>query len=409
MIGLSHDVRRLIAGGLLTLTACSAPGRVPALAGPAATLMINPRAVSNGALVVATMPATGTSQYVVTPDQASNALFKRLANHGAGLIRLVTNPRPLLIDDIAARAAAVAQVLALVDAMRAAGLRVIVDLHNWPPGNPAQQSAELINDAGQRSRLSRALIALARQLKSRPAGSVGLELLNEPACKFMTGMQWPEAQAQFYQELRREAPVLPLVLKGCNDGDTDLMRLDVGTYRKDPNAIFSFHFYEPFIFTHQATYYRGSAFRGVPFPPGSSKVGRLTEYFGMPSAQIQPESVTELAAYLRGDRGLDAYAGEISQVAAWADRQGIARQRILLGEFGTTLKPGPDAQKIWPDMLRWLRMVSQTSQREGFAYSLWPPVRPVGLYIDPATNLLRSDVLRAVGWQARRAAGNGEG
>ena len=408
MIRLSHGVRRLVAGGVLTLAACGAPGRVPALAGPAATLMVDPRAVSNGALVVATMPATGTSQYAVTPDQASNALFKRLANHGAGLIRLVTNPRPLLADDVAARAAAVAQVLAVVDAMRAAGLRVIVDLHNWPPGNPAQQSAELINDAGQRARLSRALVALARQLKSRPMGSVGLELLNEPACKFMTAMQWPEAQAQFYRALRREAPVLPLVLKGCNDGNTDLMRLDVGTYRKDPNAIFSFHFYEPFIFTHQATYYRGSAFRGVPFPPVPGKVGRLPEYFGMPSEQIKPESVTELAAYLRGGRGVDVYAGEISQVGAWADREGIARRRILLGEFGTTLKPGLDVQKIRPDMLRWLQMVSQTSQREGFAYSLWPPVRPFGLYIDPVTNLLSSDVLRAVGWREAKGIRNGE-
>ncbi|RYE97711.1 MAG: hypothetical protein EOO77_38585, partial [Oxalobacteraceae bacterium] len=300
--------------------------------------------------------------------------------------------------------ASMAQILNVVDTIRAAKLRVIVDFHNWPPGDPARQSAALVNDVDQRARFVRALVEMAGQLKRRPGGSVGLELLNEPACKFMTGVQWPELQMQIYLSLRREAPVLPLVLKGCNDGAADLMRLDVEAYRKDPNAIFSFHFYDPFIFTHQATYYRGSAFRSVPFPAATdkftpTKAMRLSDYFAIPAAQIKPESVTELKAYLRDDRSPDWYMREIGQVGAWADSQSISRRRILLGEFGMTLKAGPDTRRIWSDILRWLQMVSLTSRREGFAYALWPPVRPGGPYTDPTTNFPRKDVEQSVGWR----------
>ncbi|CAH0356904.1 cellulase family glycosylhydrolase [Sphingobium sp. CECT 9361] len=396
--------RRLFLAGLLSIAACGAPELAPAQPSPARTLMANPRAVSNSALAIATLPVRGESTYVVTADQTTDTLLRLVASYGVGLIRLVTNPMPLLTDDNSARSASMTQVLKVVDTMRASGFRVVVDFHNWPPGNPAEQSAAMVNNAGQRARLSRALVEMAGRLKRMPAGSVGLELLNEPACKLMRDVKWPELQAQLYRLLRREAPVLPLVLKGCNDGKADLMQLDVRVYSEDPNAIFSFHFYEPFIFTHQATYYRGSAFRGVPFPampdrstPDSGS--HLADYFAIPAGQIKPESVTELKAYLRDGPGPGWYAREISQVGVWADRQGIARGRILLGEFGMTLKAGPDARKILPDIVRWLQMISQTSQREGFAYALWPPVRPSGPYIDPATNFLRQDVAHAVGWR----------
>ena len=396
--------RRLALAALLGTAACGTAVPVPAQAGPANTLMANPRSVSNSALVNAIASSTGASSYAVTSDQVGDALLKRFANHGVGLIRLVTNPRPLLTDNDGTRVASTAQILKVVDAIRAAGLHVIVDLHTWPPDDPARQSAALVNDVSQRARFSRALLELARQLQARPAGSVGLELLNEPACKFMDGMQWPELQLQLYRALRREAPALPLVLKGCNDGVPDLVQLDVTQYRNDPNVIFSFHFYEPFIFTHQATYYRGSAFRGVPFPAAPQKLTpsvttRLSDYYAMPAKQIMPGSLTELKAYLRDNRSPDWYAREISQVGAWADSEGIARRRILVGEFGVTLKGGPETQKIETDIVRWLKMVSHTSQREGFAYALWPPVRSGGAYIDPTTNFPRQDVMRALGWR----------
>ncbi|WP_162236763.1 glycoside hydrolase family 5 protein [Sphingomonas sp. Leaf230] len=353
-----------------------------------------------------TKSSTGAISYAVTSGQVGGAFLKRLAIHRVGLIRLVTNPIPLLSDDRGTRVASTAQILKVVDTIRAAGLRVIVDLHTWPPGDPARQSAALVNDVSQRERFSRALLEIAPQLQVRPAGSIGLELLNEPACKFMDGTQWPELQLQIYRALRREAPTLPLILKGCNDGINDLMELDVAQYRNDPNVIFSFHFYEPFIFTHQATYYRGSAFRGVPFPATPQKLApkmitSLSKYFAMPAKQIMPGSLTELEAYLRDNRSPEWYAQGISQVGVWADSEGIARRRILVGEFGVTLKSSPDTQKILPDVVRWLQMVSHSSQREGFAYALWPPVRPGDAYIDTATNFPRQDVMRALGWRPR--------
>lgn len=376
---------------------------VPAAASPADVLLANPRGISDVALVAVAQHPGGSASYAITQDQADAALFQQIQRHGGGTIRLVCNPLPVQSDDAAVRATAIAQIMQLVDRINAAGLTVIVDLHNWPPGNPPQLSAALVSNATSRIQLGRALIEIAQQLKTRPAGRTALEVLNEPACRLMKGVDWQIVQGELYGDIRQVAPTLPLVLTGCNGLPDDLMRLDVGRYRGDPNAIFTFHFYEPFIFTHQTTYFGGIAFRRVPFPPTGSAlgtVGAAAQHLPLGEALHSASAAHDLDLYLNSQQNPDFVAQRIHQVALWADRNGVPRNRIYLGEFGTSIRNrDDDTQAVWPDMLRWLTAVSTAAQREHFAYALWPPARPNGIFADPQNGFMRKDVLQAIGWK----------
>jgi hypothetical protein len=249
--------------------------------------------------------------------------------------------------------------------------------------------------------LGRAQIELARALDRRPAGRVALELLNEPACKRMKGVEWPTVQASLYGVVRQASPTLPLVLTGCNGLPDDLVRLDVSRYRDDPNAIFTFHFYEPFIFTHQTTYYGGVAFRQVPFPPQPETfgmVGAVAAHMTVGTAAQNLGAANDLIIYLKSRQDNSFVAGRFREMATWADRNGIPRNRIYVGEFGTSTRlRDDDAKAIWPDMLDWLRTVSSAAASQHFAYSLWPPARPGLIFSDPETGFYRRDVLAAIG------------
>ena len=381
----------------------------PALAAtPASILLNNPRAISVGTFVtLAPRPAPGTHlSYAPVADQTSDALFEAIADHGGGFVRLLTNPLPLLDDDQATRSAAIAQILQLVDKINGHGLGVIVDVHHWPPGNPGQQTAALVSSPIGRGQLARGLVELARQLKTRPEGEVGLELLNEPACRLMANVDWPKVEGGIYDDIRQAAPTLPLVLTGCNGLPDDLMKMDVSHYRNDPNAIFTLHFYEPFIFTHQLTYYGGASFRRVPFPPrvdGGSLPLALAQHIPLGTAANSPNALNDLGVYLRGlgvPQDENNIAARMHTFGAWADRNGIARSRIFVGEFGVNIGArDDDGEAIWPDVLRWLQAVTTAIQREGFAYAVWPPARPHGYFTDPATGFIRDDALRAIGWR----------
>ena len=391
----------------ILLGACQAAvNATPAsAASPAQILVANPRGISDSALVgLAAKPAPGTQMsYAPEPSQIQDSLFQAIVRHGGGFIRLATNPLPLLSDDAPTRAAAIAQIVQLVDRVNANGLNVFVDIQHWTPGDPGRQTADLVSQASGRAQLSRGLTELARELNKRPAGRVGLELLNEPSCHLMPTIDWPAVEGGLYDDVRRVAPILPVALTGCSGNGDDMMKIDASRYRNDPNAIFTFHFYEPFIFTHQQTYFYGVRLTSVPFPPAASKYPLLMALAAEVPPDVavtKPQAVHDLTVYLRSAQDENYIASRLHEFGLWADRNGIARSRIYMGEFGMNIAhPNDDGNAIYPDALRWWHAVASSAQREGFAYSLWGLPRPQAYVTDPATGFLRTDLMQAIGWK----------
>lgn len=219
-------------------------------------------------------------------------------------------------------------------------------------------------------------------------GRVAMEPLNEPAFYGLAELRWPAMQQRLHQAVRGAASTLPVVLTGGESGGLNgLLKLDPSSYRGS-NVLFSLHYYEPHIFTHQHV---GEDFRylsGVAWPPRPQDLpgalsranAAITADKTLSSAQRVDASAKAnglLSTYYRSGQGLRTVADDFARAAAWARGHGVDPRRILLGEFGVTRTIGAYAGASEADVVAWLSAVRTAAERNGFAWALWAYSGPV--------------------------------
>jgi len=202
-----------------------------------------------------------------------------------------------------------------------AGLGVIVDEHDF---DACSKDVDIC-----RTKLSAFWTQVAPRFAGAPR-NVAFELLNEPHDK-LNGDVWNGLFAEELAIVRQSNPTRIVVVGPTHWNslkDLPLLRLPA-----DPNLLVTFHYYEPFHFTHQ----------------GAKWVPEVTNLHG-----ITWGSVTDRAT-LKAD---------FDTVAAWS----AANHRpILLGEFGAYDKSGT------PTDLRvaYTSAVRCEAERHGFGWSYW--------------------------------------
>src|SRR5690606_21892173 len=127
----------------------------------------------------------------------------------------------------------------VIDQAFAAGLVVMIDMHNY---EALYQEPE-----AHRERT----LAIYRQIAERYADyppEVIIELVNEPR-DTLSGAVWDEFAAELVRTIRQSNPTRTLVLGGDNWSSLyGLQRLNLPA---DPYLVATFHYYEPYDFTHQ--------------------------------------------------------------------------------------------------------------------------------------------------------------
>ena len=128
----------------------------------------------------------------------------------------------------------------IVDRARAEGLRVILDNHNY--------DELMANPAAEHDRF----VALWKQVAERfqnKDGDVWFELMNEPYGNALTNVQLPALYADAIAQIRLTNPTRPVVVGGQSySGINSLASFNV---ESDAYLITTFHYYDPFNFTHQ--------------------------------------------------------------------------------------------------------------------------------------------------------------
>ena len=153
----------------------------------------------------------------------------------------------------------------VVDAARAAGLRVILDLHHYDD----PQGSVFADPAGQTPRLA----ALWRQIGQRFRNKdpmVWFELLNEPHDR-ITHANLLAVLEPALDEVRASNPTRPVVIGG--EFWSGINSLATIPLPDDPYLVVTFHYYDPFNFTHQgASWVSPPLPTGVIFPSGTDAV-----------------------------------------------------------------------------------------------------------------------------------------
>lgn len=224
-------------------------------------------------------------------------------------------------------------------------LTIIIDFHNY--------DEMMSNPWGNRDRFLGIWKQIAEHYKDYPS-NVLFELLNEPNTAIDASM-WNEYVVGALKIVRDSNPTRDVIIGPVNWNSYNwISTMDLPN---DPHMIVTFHYYEPFHFTHQGA-----------------------EWVGDESQQ-----------WLGTEWGSDAEKAEITghfdAVADWAIRHGNVR--ILLGEFGAYSKAPQDSR------VRWTAFVRGQAEAHEFAWAYWEFGSGFGAY-DPNVKLWREDLLKAL-------------
>ena len=291
----------------------------------------------------------------------------------------------------------VAGMIMAIDDARAVGLKVIVDMHSIPRASPSPGSDQYLKSDQSFDDYLKVVEAVGKAISRFPAGNVAFEPFNEPTIDCAWDLpdgakpRWPSMLKKLHAVARRAAPELTLVLSGaCWGGADGLVQLNPAALN-DENIKWSFHSYEPHIFTHQgASWTDGPApyVDGLAFPPvAKSKAATLKRSLQrlreakIPKPrklQLERELRAAIGDYYKGSNAVDAATRSFKIVEAWARKHKLGPDRIILGEFGAIRgdlsKPLSDAQRGG-----FLRMVRNAAEKRGWAWSVWSWGGPFGL------------------------------
>lgn len=310
--------------------------------------------------------------------------LRQLKADGFDYIRMPVDPTPFAVPESAAlQERLLESVRDSARAINAAGLKVVVDLH--PFGGSMEA---VMSDPAMFDRYVELVRAVGRILADEDPAMVAFELMNEPVVDCSPGQNsWPDRQKRLFAAARASAPKLSIILTGaCWSGGAELAKMDPGVI-VDDNVLWTFHSYEPFLLTSQGASWAGDFIQyvtGLPYPLSSFSRAEREAAVEAIRQRIRDEApkmrragllsyLDEQVAEIDSDEKLAAVMDKpFDAVAAWADRNGVARQNILLGEFGLITQ---DYGKPFVTKPAWRAAyasdVIARAEARGFGWSIW--------------------------------------
>ena len=315
---------------------------------------------------------------------------KELRQAGYDFIRLPVNPALLLENPPIVRARMLDGVEEDVRPFLSAGLRVAFDLHLWVPVNKVWNQNTIVSGDPSAFAAYRALVReLAFRLARYPHGEVALELFNEPINLNCQSIGWISQQKVLLSDVRAVAPVLPVVVSGCLgslDGLVAMKKSDIDM--KDKNLIYTFHFYDPFLFTHQGGYNDFLYIEGVPYPASLGNIGSTVNVTNhnidgsvLPLADalaVKARAAKQITQYFAQAPNRAFVERRFDEVVAWAKSNDVSPSQILLGEFAAINWRKTDTPEYLRARRTWDEDVQSAAEQRGIAWAFWYLPYPKG-------------------------------
>jgi endoglucanase len=201
------------------------------------------------------------------------------------------------------------------------GLNVIVDEHDFEDCSK--------DVAACKPKLKAVWTQLSERYRNEP-NSVLFELLNEPHAQF-DAATWNATVPELLGIVRKTNPERNVIIGGVQWNSRKTLK-DLTLPADDRHIIATFHYYDPFTFTHQ-----GASWAAEPIRSSHGV------HFGKPAEIAQIEK-------------------DFAEVKAWSDASG---RPVLLGEFGAYDKASMEDRALWTSA------VARTAEKNGFAWAYW--------------------------------------
>jgi endoglucanase len=264
----------------------------------------------------------------------------------------------------------------VIENASANGLNVVINMHHYDL---------LFSDLDEHEER---FVAIWRQIVLRyreMPDALYYEPLNEPHDE-LTASRWNKLLARTVAAIRELDKVHTIVVTGAEwGGITGLQQLQVP--EGEENYVCSFHYYQPFPFTHQGADWVDDHYSiGVEWPgppevkltphPASLEVSWLKKWYE--DYNEQPEKYNPC--------GPTAITKELDWAIRWGEKLDC---HVWMGEFGAYSKADMDSR------VRWTTFMREEAEKRGFSWSYWEFCAIFGVY-DRARGQWNEGLLRAL-------------
>lgn len=236
-------------------------------------------------------------------------------------------------------------------------LDVVVDLHLEPA-----VKKQIEDDTDLESALVTLWDSIGSDLRAFPASRLAFELFNEPQYYGWSARRWPDLQRRLLQSLRNQVPSHLVLLSGNEGGSLKGLRA-LPLVDDDPAVAYVFHYYAPFLFTHQGAQWLDSRYttaglrRGVLYP---------AQYQIKVPAQLlrpHPRAAKEMDQYLDDEWGPRRVRSDMDVAGRFAKEHNI---RLVCNEFGV-IRANVDVASRY----RWIADVRSALEANEIGWTLW--------------------------------------
>jgi len=216
---------------------------------------------------------------------------------------------------------------------------------------------------------------MAQRYKDR-SNLIYYEVLNEP--HDISDAVWNGIQQKVVDAIRRVDQTHTIIVGPAGwNGYRNLK--DMPVYADD-NLIYTFHFYDPMLFTHQGAFWGNPSLEslaGVPFPYDAAR---------MPVCPAELEGTFWEERLLNyHDEGTVEYVKELIDIAA--DFQATRNVPLFCGEFGVLMINSDNEDRV-----RWYNVVRSYLEEEDIAWTTWDYTGGLGLFEQGGNDLFDYDL-----------------
>ena len=219
---------------------------------------------------------------------------------------------------------------------------------------------------------------MARHYKDRSM-LIFYEILNEP--NGLLDTYWSAIQAKVVDSIRAYDTKHTIVVTGAGWGGiaglTALKKLS------DPNLIYSFHFYDPMLFTHQGASWTNPSqidLTGVPFPYDAAR---------MPACPASLKGTwveTSLNVAYKTDGTVAKLKSTIDLAVKYATTNGV---KIFCGEMGVY-----NMNSLDKDRVEWYKTVTAYLTQKDIPWTMWDYKGGFGLFNKGSKEVFENDINR---------------
>ena len=330
--------------------------------------------------------------------------FSQLKEVGFDFVRVPIDAGPF-IDLGEAAAPWIERLKTFIEIAEGRGLSVIIDYHH----GGVYKYTDLAADPELMVGLGRFYARLAKRLRDGKHERVIIEVLNEPTTS-CDDPSWDRWRLALHSAIREAVKDFPIMVGGaCWNSISSLLRIDPKQF--DANTYYTFHFYDPYFFTHQGATWNSNAgikvLTGVPWPAAA---GSLDQTIAAIDANLEKnptyqkvgapsrEQAVQLARkYFAEASDVAKLEAELDKVTAWADRNGVPRSHVVMGEFGVLKRERHYFGADMASTIRWLEAVRTIAEARRLPWAMWNYTKGMALTLNDETDELHTPLLTALG------------